>query len=58
MQGTEDRIVLYDHSVTANKLIPHAELLPIKGAAHDLLLDETYRGKVYEALVKFFNEGA
>lgn len=34
-------------------MIPHAQFVPVQGAAHDLLVDPTYVEAVVECLVNF-----
>jgi len=53
IHGTEDAIVPVEHGEKVKTMIPHAQFVPVQGAAHDLLVDPTYVESVVECLVNF-----
>jgi len=53
VHGTEDNIVKFEDGEYIQKVIPHAEIVPIQGAAHDLLVNDEYSSTVLEILGSF-----
>jgi len=53
VHGTDDKIVKFDDGEYIQKVIPHAEIAPIKGAAHDLLVNDEYSSRVLDILASF-----
>ena len=55
IQGTNDRIVPFNESNKIKEFIPQAELYPIEGASHYLVMEEGVSDKVAEKLVQFLS---
>lgn len=53
IHGTSDEVVKYAYSLTIKENIPHAELLPVEGARHDLLVTAPHNVVVIDAVSKF-----
>ena len=53
MQGTDDEIVPYEEANKIKARIPHAELVTVKGAFHDVVIRDEHWKIVAEALDRF-----
>ena len=55
VQGTEDHIVPFEESIKIKKLIPQAELFPIEGADHHLVLEKCFLQSIVNKIVEFLS---
>ncbi|TDL28487.1 alpha/beta-hydrolase [Rickenella mellea] len=53
IHGTSDNVVNFENAKAIQKLVPSAELIPVEGAGHDLLVVSPFHEMVTEALLKF-----